>query len=98
MTKHAPTSAELDAQAVIELPERVLLGYAVLDVAATAGNTGIVELIADQIFDDWQLHVLEDNSLRVTVGPTEDAKLGLFCRESLEVLSAGATARCRVDA
>jgi hypothetical protein len=94
MTKHGLTPADLEAQSVRELPDRELLGYVLIDVAVTAGSTAVIERIANTIFDDWQVSVLDDNSVKVTVGVVEDWKLGVFCQESVDVLSA----RCRVHA
>jgi hypothetical protein len=88
MMKTALTSADIEAQAVLELPDRELLGGAlvVLYAPVTVYDLSIIENVANHTLNNWHISVLDHNKVDVDVDA--DVDVTLFCNQIVTVLSA----------
>ena len=73
---------ELEAQAVLELPDRVLPGAIFYISASSSIGLNTLQGLLDQTFVHWTGQVLNDNSVSISVqDPLTQGDIGAFCSE-----------------
>jgi hypothetical protein len=85
---HNFSAAELESQAVVELPERELLG-GLITINCLLLDVSILEGILNGSFNDWSISALNLNSATITVSDNlSQNDLHAFCNQVIVALSA----------
>ena len=92
MEKRVLSVEELEAQSVLELPDReVMKGLIRIITLApiTLLVVAIVKDVANKNFNDWDVDVLSGNEIEVEVGDVlSDNDVAVFCNQIVAVIAA----------
>jgi hypothetical protein len=90
MMKTALTSADLEAQAILELPDRELLGGLITVYSPiTLIDLYVLNVLLKNNFNNWNVNVLSGNKVEIEVGDVlSDNDIAVFCNQVITVLSA----------
>jgi hypothetical protein len=85
-TMHTLSPAEIGSQIVLELPDRELMG-AVIWVNGSV-DIGLLENLLNHTFRNWDISVLNNNSVHVTVeDDVTGTEITMFCNETASAMS-----------